>query len=135
MKSEVKALLEKAERSLRSANRLYSDEDYDFAVSRAYYAMFYCAEALLLTKNLTFSRHSAVISSFGKEFVKSGIMDKDMQRYLMDAFDARQIGDYDFVMCPTKEECEDTLKSAKIFIQKTKEYLKLKKNGGKNHKT
>ncbi len=29
-------------------------------------------EALLLNKNLAFSKHSAVIASFGKEFVKKG---------------------------------------------------------------
>lgn len=112
MKPDVKALLEKAGRSLSSARRMYGDKDYDFAVSRAYYTMFYCAEALLLTKDLTFSKHSAVISSFGKEFVKTGIMEKKMQTYLMDAFDARQRGDYDFIGCPTKEECEETLNRA-----------------------
>jgi len=35
--------------------------------------MFYTVEALLLSQNLTFSKHSAVISAFGKNFVKTGI--------------------------------------------------------------
>jgi uncharacterized protein (UPF0332 family) len=33
--------------------------------------MFYCAEALLFSIGLSFSKHSAVISFFGKEFVKT----------------------------------------------------------------
>jgi len=124
MKTEVKELFKKAERSFSAAERLFKDGDYDFAVSRAYYAMFYCAEALLLTKNLSFSKHSAVISSFGKEFVKTGILDKKLQRYLLDTFDARQKSDYDFAMYPTKEECKNILKDAKLFLEKTKEYLR-----------
>lgn len=38
---------------------------YDFAVSRAYYAMFYIAEAFLLGQDLSFSSHAGVISAFG----------------------------------------------------------------------
>ena len=41
---------------------------YDIAVSRAYYAMFYCAEALLDADGLAFSSHAAVVSGFGLHF-------------------------------------------------------------------
>src|ERR1017187_10687086 len=40
---------------------------HDGAVSRAYYAMFHVAGALLLSKGMTFSKHSAAISAFGQE--------------------------------------------------------------------
>ena len=46
---EINNLIEKAKRSIDAAKKLYELEYYDFSVSRAYYAMFYCAEALLLT--------------------------------------------------------------------------------------
>ena len=36
-----------------------------FAASRAYYAMFYAAEALLQSRGLAFSKHSAVHAAFG----------------------------------------------------------------------
>ena len=53
------------------AAQLLNDQGFhDFATSRAYYAMFYVAEALLLGEGLTFSKHSAVIAAFGKSFVK-----------------------------------------------------------------
>jgi len=54
MTEEIDKLLRKAKRSLEAAKRLFDEGDYDFSVSRAYYSMFYCAEALLLTKNLSF---------------------------------------------------------------------------------
>jgi uncharacterized protein (UPF0332 family) len=40
---EQKALLNKAERSIRAAQKLIEQGFYDFAVSRFYYAMFYVA--------------------------------------------------------------------------------------------
>ena len=61
---EVKAFITKAERSLRAGKLLLSEGDYDFAISRLYYSMFYCAVASLLIKDMKFSKHSAVISYF-----------------------------------------------------------------------
>ena len=47
MTAEQLALVQKAERSIRGARVLMEDGLHEFAVSRAYYAMFYLAEALL----------------------------------------------------------------------------------------
>ncbi len=64
MTGDVKKLMEKGRRSLAAAEQLYKSRDYDFSASRAYYAMFYLAEAALLAKGLAFSKHSQVISAF-----------------------------------------------------------------------
>ncbi|MBI4830274.1 MAG: HEPN domain-containing protein [Candidatus Lindowbacteria bacterium] len=58
MTPEQAALTEKARESLDAAKLLESQGYLDFAVSRAYYAMFYVAEAFLLGEGLTFSKHS-----------------------------------------------------------------------------
>ncbi len=89
-KEEIKALMTKAKRSLMAAKNLFSQEYYDFAISRAYYAMFYSAEALLLTKDLKFKKHAAVISAFGREFVKTGRFAEKYHRHLLDAFRERK---------------------------------------------
>jgi len=47
---EIKSLVEKARKYLRSAEILLKEGDYESSVSRTYYAMFYCAQAMLLTK-------------------------------------------------------------------------------------
>ena len=53
MKPGVQSLLDKAHASVQAA-RLLNGEGYpDFAASRAYYAMFYAAEALLLSRGLS----------------------------------------------------------------------------------
>ena len=91
---EAKALVERARRYLKSAEMLLRDRDFKSSVSRTYYAMFYCAQAALLTKELSFSSHKGVISAFGEHFVKTGIFPKEMGRELNRAFEKRQVGDY-----------------------------------------
>lgn len=72
MTPEAEAFIAKARRSLEAASRLARDGDHDFAASRAYYAMFYAATAVLATRGLRFSRHSALIAGFGQNLVATG---------------------------------------------------------------
>ena len=54
----VSELLEKADQSIGAAEALRREGYFDFAASRAYYAMFYAVEALHLSKGFSFSKHS-----------------------------------------------------------------------------
>jgi uncharacterized protein (UPF0332 family) len=122
--SEVKALLEKAKRSQKAAAKLFKDGDVDFAASRAYYSLFYIAEALLLSRELSFSSHSAVISNFGKEFAKTGVLNPKFHYYLMESQERRNIGDYSVLAEVTKEEVREMLAWAKEFIKAAETFLK-----------
>jgi len=122
--SEIPRLIEKAERSLEAAKVLLDRGDYDFAVSRAYYAMFYCAKAMLLSKGITTKKHSSTISLFCEKFVKSGEFSEELASYLIDAFRKRQIGDYDVFVMPTKDEAEDLINKAESFVEEVKNWLK-----------
>ena len=121
---EIHALIERAEKYLKSAGMLFEEDDYESSVSRAYYAMFYIAEALLLTKGLSFSSHKAVISAFGEHFVKAGILPKEMGREFNRAFEKRQLGDYEYTFVISKDEAEQILQKGKEFMEKAREYLK-----------
>lgn len=66
MTPEQQGLLEKAARSLQAAKLLNQEGLSEFATTRAYYAMFYVAEAFLEGEGLSFSKHSAVIAAFGQ---------------------------------------------------------------------
>lgn len=52
MKNEQKLLLEKAQESLRASKILLENQLPDFAVARAYYTMFYIAEAFFTKTGL-----------------------------------------------------------------------------------
>lgn len=79
---ELQSLMERARRSLRSARNILDDGDHDFAMSRAYYAMFYAATAALLSQGIKRFKHSGVIAAFGQYLVKSGKFTVEHQRSL-----------------------------------------------------
>jgi uncharacterized protein (UPF0332 family) len=124
MKPEAQELMDKARRSLKVAEKIFKDGEVDFAGSRAYYAMFYVAEALLLQHGLAFSSHSAVTANFGKEFARTGALNPKFHNYLIKAQDRRNIGDYAIGTHLTQEEVNEMLAWAKEFIKAAETYLK-----------
>src|SRR5208283_2455653 len=109
-------LLDKSLQSIRAAELLLREGYFSFAASRAYYSMFYAVEALLLSRELSFSRHSGVIAAFGKEFVKTGAFDSRFHRHLLHAFEIRNAGDYSTVDAVSEA-------SARLVIDETHELL------------
>ena len=130
MTAEIRQLVEKGIRSLASANNLFEDGDYDFAVSRAYYAMFYLAEAALLLRGLTFSSHSGVISAFGRELVKPGHLAQGLHRTLHDGFTERAVGDYAVKEPYPRGRARQVLESAKEFVTAVRAFVNRGENSG-----
>lgn len=123
MTVQQQSLLRKARRNVRSAKVLLADGDYDTAVSRAYYAMFYVAEALLLSKGLAYSKHSAVIAAFGREFAKTGVLPAEFHADLREAAEARNIADYQETSYATEETAARHISHAERFLAAAEEYL------------
>ena len=119
----MKLLLDKANESLEAANSLFEDGHYGFSASRSYYAMFYATEAVLLHKDLQFSKHSALLSSFNKEFVKEGIFPASIFKSLQKAFELRQEGDYG--LFPMEgEEAKTIMEETQVFLQSIRDFLR-----------
>lgn len=123
---ETTALMKRAQRYLRSAEILLKDKDCESSVSRTYYAMFYAAQAVLLTKNLSFSSHKGVISAFGEHFVKTGIFPKEMGRELNRAFEKRQIGDYEYTFVISEDEAQQMVVNGLEFVNTITQWLNKK---------
>lgn len=120
---EVQTLSAKAQTFLGTAGHALRIGDYDSCASRGYYAMFFMAEAALLTKKLTSSSHKGVHNLFGEHFAKTGSVERYLGRALNDAYDMRLVGDYAMGHTVTKEEAERLLEAARDFVQKVKDYL------------
>ena len=120
---EATALIKRAQRYLKSADILLKDGDRESSVSRTYYAMFYSAQAVLLTKSLSFSSHKGVIAGFGEHFVKTGIFPKEMGREFNRAFEKRQVGDYDYTFVISDDEAQQMLQSGKEFVSTIAHWL------------
>jgi len=123
--TDIPELMARAERSL-AAVRLLADNGYLVeAVSRAYYAMFYAATALLHSEGLTVSKHSAVVSLVGERFVKTGRLAPRLHRLLIDLFDERQAADYGGIEM-THARAEAAYQSAREFVVAVQDFLTTK---------
>ncbi len=115
---EIDALLKRAE-------NLHARGYHGFAISSAYYSMFYCARALLLSKGITPKSHAGVHAQLGKELVKTGEMPARLFTDYSKALNMRHTADYDVFVEYTEKEAEGVLKAAHEFLEFTKRYFSL----------
>jgi uncharacterized protein (UPF0332 family) len=116
--------LEQADESLESAQLLLDNEKYRPCVSRSYYAMFYAVLALLAKKRHGTSKHSGAIAAFNREFIKKGIFDRDLSRWLQEAFDLRQRADYREMFTISSKRAKEVLDHAYAFVMEVKRQVK-----------
>lgn len=120
---EIEELLERARLSQKAAANLLRDGFANFAASRAYYSMFYIAQALLLSKDMSFSSHSAVIAAYGKEFAKTKLLSPEFHRLLLEAQDRRNIGDYGMIGGIEDDEAQEIMDWSKKFLKAAERYF------------
>ena len=102
MTKEERALIEyrmeRARETLGEARIMFDAGRINTYVNRLYYACFYAVSALLLTRNFSTSKHGYLRSLMHREFVKTGLIPKDLSRHFDVLFNSRLEGDYaDFI--------------------------------------
>lgn len=78
--------------------------------------MFYIAEAFLEGENLAFSKHSAVIAAFGREFARTNRLPVELHRFLIEAQALRNTGDYGQFNAVTLEQATEQISRAGSFL-------------------
>jgi len=119
----VEYRLTEAEETLREAEILLNQSAFRGSINRSYYAMFYAVLGLLATRSLGTSKHSGVIGLFDREFVKTGLLSKELSRSLHRAFDERQASDYGEMLEPDQELAALLLTQAQVFVRGIKTQL------------
>lgn len=122
-KLNIKMETEKGQACLRQAKLLSDNREFDGAISRAYYAIFHYASALLLTKGLEAHSHEGLIRLFNLHFIKSGLLPKEYSTILSHAQKAREESDYWPEIPFTKEDAEVRLAEVEKFIKGVEDLL------------
>ena len=90
----VRYWLTKANECLASAQDELGAGRLDFAVNRCYYAAFYAASAVLLSRGHRFVKHSGVRAAVHQHLVKTGLLATDWGQLYDEIYDERSQGDY-----------------------------------------
>jgi uncharacterized protein len=90
--------IEKSYETLNDAIFLADNQKWNLCINRLYYACFYIVSALLASKNIHPGTHNGIKTRFSHDFIKTGILDKQMGNLYSELFGMRQESDYaDFV--------------------------------------
>jgi uncharacterized protein len=106
-----------------AAARLLAGKGFEAqAVSRAYFAAFFAAEAALMALGETRSKHSGVVSAFVRLLIRGGQLDEGIGRLLRSLFERRNEADYSPVDVPA-EEADAAIRDAERVVSAVKTWL------------
>jgi uncharacterized protein (UPF0332 family) len=79
--------------------------------------MFYAAKALLIRDGVRAgSKHSAVVSAFGREYAKKGKIEPWYHHMLIEDFEWRQKADHDVFWHADRETAQGRIADAREFV-------------------
>ncbi len=103
--------------ALSAADELLRLELYNDAISRAYYAAYHWARAVLLTEGLESKTHRGLNQLLGLHFVRVGRLDQEATALLARLEDSRSASDYSASFRFSADEARGAIKSARRFIE------------------
>lgn len=119
----IKYRREKAKETLQDGKILFEAKRFSSAVNRLYYALFYEVTALLLTCDLSSSKHSGVMALFNEHFVKTKKVNIESGKFYSRMFEFRQKSDYsDFVQFE-EEKVKEWLEKSELFIEEIEKVI------------
>ncbi|MBN1284647.1 MAG: HEPN domain-containing protein [Anaerolineae bacterium] len=123
MSEHIEPLLENSQENIDMARLLFDSNYYNGAASRAYYAMFYAAQPMLITVNVTPSSHKETQGAFGYHFARARRIDPRFHRMLLDAFETRQQADYDRTRVVAEAEARALIEQAEGFLAMARAFI------------
>jgi uncharacterized protein (UPF0332 family) len=121
---EIAAYMASAWQALRTAeSEFLQGADYLVVANRAYYAVFYAANAILASRGLQRSKHAAVLSNFRDLYIKSGEIEAPYLRDYEEAMKRRHVSDYDLNSGINADFVRVGLEAAQRFLSRIERYL------------
>lgn len=108
--------MDRAKEVLAEARHLLTGGFYNGAVTRAYYAAFHGARALLVTRGLESKTHRGVIQLLSLHFVKDGPLTTQMAEHLSHLETYRELSDYTAIAQFTEVQAREELARAEAFL-------------------
>lgn len=117
--------ISKAESAIAAAELLFENGFWGETLSRLYYANFHIASALPTQRKLNPKTHEGVKAFFNKEFILTGIFEKEMSKFYSNLLNRRFEADYENFAIIDEVEIPEFFEKAKQFLQKAKQILEL----------
>ena len=123
-RQEIVLYMNQAHQMLTVAAHNLNNDFYTSAINRAYYAIFYAANAMISTQGLARSKHSGVIAAFRRCFVKPGLIEPEYSAIYGRLMDDRHVSDYDIDTTIAPERVKANVQEARQFVERIETYLR-----------
>jgi uncharacterized protein (UPF0332 family)/predicted nucleotidyltransferase len=121
---EMMAYMASAWQALRTAeSQFVQGSDYLVVANRAYYAIFYAANAVLATRGLQRSKHPSVLAAFRDLYIKTGEIEASYIRDYEETMKRRHMSDYDLNSAISADFVRVGLEAAQRFTSRVEHYL------------
>ena len=113
----VSLQIEKSKKHLSQADEMYNLGYYDMAANRFYYSCFHALQALLIRNGLFCHTHAGLIAEFGKQFIKTNVIDAKFGRLVARLEQLREKSDYNCVYDIEEEDVKDMIQPCHELIE------------------
>ena len=117
----VQKEINEADYDFERAEKEFEDEDWKWAIVKAYYSIFHASRAVLFKCGLREKKHFAIAVVL-EELNKRGKLESEYVNYFNAALSSRENADYHYVY--SREIAEHNIEIAERFILRIKKLLK-----------
>ena len=110
--------------ALAAAKHLFQGEFWNDSISRAYYAAYHWARAVLLTRGLEPKTHRGVVQLIGLHFVASGKLTEESASWLAHLETYRELSDYSSSASFDRGQAKAEIARAERFIAACRPLIK-----------
>lgn len=115
--------IQHAEEDLRAARLSLENGLYRVAVNRSYYSIFHAIRSVNVTDEFDALKYSSVIAHFNQYHVHTGDFVEGTYKIIDSAYRIREKCDYSDFFDVSKEEAEEQIRKAEIFLKEVQNYL------------
>ncbi len=119
----VKYRLSRAKEAFGDGEILASQERWNAAANRLYYACYYLVSAYFAKKEIRATTHSGLKVIFNRELVKSGKISREDGRLFNQLFGIRQEADYEDFQSIEAEDIKPLIPKVKSLIEDIEEII------------
>jgi len=112
---ETAGYWERAMEALAAARELLVGAHFDACASRAYYAAFYAAKAMLVHRGISHVKHAGVIAAIHRDFVRTGLLHVDAGKAISRLFEIRGVADYGDMQRVEEQGAKEAVQLAGAF--------------------
>ena len=115
---------EKAFKAFQESKDNASMGHWTLSANRLYYAAYYMASALLISRELMVKSHAGVILCIGRDFVQKGLLSVEEGRLLSNLQRMRLTGDYDDMFDWTEDDIKPLFEPTEDLLKKMQSLIK-----------